>query len=82
MEFQPTRDDIMANINNQLQIMNSSNKNSKSSIPYVIPTVREIKEKPDNNKSKNTEKDFSKISSTTKCYKYQGYEHVAANCPS
>jgi len=38
--------------------MNSSNQNSKNSVPCVIPTVREVKEKSDNNKSKNTEKDF------------------------
>ncbi|XP_020257552.1 uncharacterized protein LOC109834065 [Asparagus officinalis] len=34
------------------------------------------------NKGKGTERNFSKISSTTKCYKCQGYGHVAANCPS
>ncbi|XP_020258176.1 uncharacterized protein LOC109834550 [Asparagus officinalis] len=34
------------------------------------------------NKGKGTERNFSKVSSTTKCYKCQGYGHVAANCPS
>ena len=38
--------------------MNSSNENSKSSVPYVIPTVNEVKERSDNNKRKNTENDF------------------------
>jgi len=32
------------------------------------------------NKSKGPE--FLKVSSTTKCYKCQGYEHLATNCPS
>jgi len=43
MEFQPTLDDIMAKINNLLQIKNSSNQNSKSSISCVISTAREVK---------------------------------------
>jgi len=73
MESQPTLDDIMAKINNLLQIMNSFNQNSKSSVPCVILTDREVKKKSDNNKIRNTEKDFSKIRPTTKCYKYQGY---------
>ena len=47
----------------------------------MIPTVSEVEES-DNSKSKNAENDFSKISFTTKCYKCQGYGHVAANCPS
>jgi len=81
MESQLTLDDITAKINNLLQIINSSNQNSKSNAPCVIPIVRKIKEKSDNNESKNTEKDFSKISPTIKCYKCQGYGHVA-NCPS
>ena len=71
MESQPTLDDIMAKIDKLLQIMNSSYKNSKSSVPYVIPTVGEVKKKSDNNKSKNIEKDFFKISLTIKCYKCQ-----------
>jgi len=58
MESQPTFDDIIAKINNILQIMNSSKRNSKSNVSCVIPTIREVKEKSDNNKSKNTEKDF------------------------
>ncbi|XP_072962671.1 uncharacterized protein [Typha angustifolia] len=33
-------------------------------------------------KGKNVEKDFSKINPRVKCYKYQGYGHVAANCAS
>ena len=82
MDSQPTLDDIMAKINNLLQIMNSFNQNSKSSVPCVILTVREVKKKSDNNKIRNTEEDFSKIRPTTKCYKYQGYGHVAANCPN
>jgi len=32
------------------------------------------------NKSKDSE--FFKVSSTTKCYKFQGYEHLAVSCPS
>ena len=60
--------------------MNSSNQNSKNSVLYVIPTVR-VKEKFDNNKSKNAGKNFSKIPKT-KCYKCKGYGHVVANCPS
>ena len=71
----------MAKIDNLLRIMNFSNQNSKSSVPCVILTVNETK-KSDNNKSKNTEKDFFKISPITKCYKCQGYGHVDANCPS
>ena len=43
MESQLTLDDIMAKIDKLLQIMNSSNKNSKSSVPCVIHTVREFK---------------------------------------
>ena len=39
--------------------MNFFNQNSKSSVPCVIPTVSKIEEKSDN-KSKNTEKEFSK----------------------
>ena len=70
MEFQPTLDDIMAKINNLLQIMNSSNQNSKSNVLCVILTDREVKKKSDNNKIRNSEKDFSKIRPTTKCYKY------------
>ena len=62
--------------------MNFSDQNSKNSVPRVIPTVREVKEKSDNNKSKNTEKDFFKIYPTTKCYKCQGYGYIAANYPS
>ena len=61
--------------------MNSSNQNSKSSVSCVILTVREVKEKFDNNKRKNTEKNFFKISLTIKCYKCQGYRHIVANCP-
>jgi len=57
-ESQPTLDDVMAKIDNLLWIMNSFNQNSKSSIPCVITTVNEVKEKTDNNKNKNTEKDF------------------------
>ena len=48
----------MAKIDNLLWIMNSFNQNSKSSVPCVITTVNEVKEKTDNNKNKNTEKDF------------------------
>ena len=48
----------------------------------MISTVREFKEKSDNNKSKNTEKDFFKISPATRCYECQGYEHIAAKCLS
>ncbi|XP_072987259.1 uncharacterized protein [Typha latifolia] len=33
-------------------------------------------------KGKNIEKDFSKINPRVKCYKCQGYGHVAANCAS
>ena len=33
-------------------------------------------------KRKRIEMDFFKISPTIKCYKYQGYGHFAANCPS
>ena len=62
--------------------MNSSNQNPKSSVPCVIVIVNEVKEKSDNKKRKNIEKDFFKITPTTKCYKCQGYGHVAANCPS
>ena len=61
--------------------MNSSNQNSKSSDPCTIPIVREFKEKYDNNKSKNTEKDFFKINRITKFYKCQSCEHVATSCP-
>jgi len=81
MECQPTLD-IMAKIDNLLWIMNSFNQNSKSSVPCVIPTASEVDKKSDNSKSKNTEKDFSKISLTTKCDKCQGYGHIAANYPS
>jgi hypothetical protein len=35
-----------------------------------------------NTKGKSTEKDFSKLSPIIKCYKCQGYGHVAANCPT
>jgi hypothetical protein len=35
-----------------------------------------------NAKGKNTDKDFSKLSPIIKCYKCQGYGHVAANCPT
>ena len=42
---------------------------------------REVEEKSDNNKNKNIEKDFSKLSPIIKCYKCQVYGHVAANCP-
>ena len=62
--------------------MNSFTHNSKNSVLCVIPTVNEIKIKSDNNKIKTTEKDFSKISLTTKCYKCQGYRYIAANCPN
>ena len=62
--------------------MNFSNQNSKNSIPCVIPTVREVKEKFDNDKSKNTSIFFFKISLIIKCYKCQDYRYVAANCPS
>ena len=34
------------------------------------------------NRNKGIEKDFSKVSSTTKCYKCQGYGHIVVNCPS
>ena len=68
----------MAKIDNLLQIINSSNQNSKNCVPCVILTVREVEEGSDNNKRKNTEKDFFKVSPTTKCYKCQGYGHVAA----
>ena len=43
MESKPILYDIIAKIDNLLQIMNSSNQISKRSIPYVISTVREIK---------------------------------------
>jgi len=49
MESQPTLDDIMAKINNILQIMNSSNQNSKNNVHCVIPIIKEVKEKSDNN---------------------------------
>ena len=58
MESQPTLDDIIAKINNILQIMNSYNQNLKVNVPCVIPTVREVKKKSDNNKSKNIENNF------------------------
>jgi len=32
--------------------------------------------------NKNKGPKFSKVSSTTKCYKHQDYGHLAANCPS
>jgi len=40
------------------------------------------KEKGVENNTKDTKRDFSKISPTFKCYKCQSYGHVAANCPS
>ena len=43
MEPQPILDEIMTKIENLLQIMNSSNQNSKSNVPCVILTVRESK---------------------------------------
>jgi len=45
----------------------------------VIPIVSEVEKKSDNSKSKNTKKKF-KISPTIKCYKWQCYGHIAANC--
>ena len=35
-----------------------------------------------NSKGKSTGKDFSTLSPIIKCYKCQGYVHVAANCSS
>ena len=32
--------------------------------------------------NKNTSPEFPKVSSIIKCYKCQGYEHLAVNCPS
>jgi len=32
--------------------------------------------------NKNNSPEFFKVSSTTKCYKYQGYGYLAVNCPS
>ena len=52
MESQQTLDDIMTKKDNLLKIMNSFNQHSENSVPCVFPTVREVKEKPDNNKSK------------------------------
>jgi len=48
----------MTKIDNLLRIMNFFNQNSKSNVPCVIATVSQVEEKFDNNKSKNTEKDF------------------------
>jgi len=35
-----------------------------------------------NSNGRNIERDFSTLSLIIKCYKYQGYGHVVANCPS
>jgi len=56
--------------------MNFSNQKLKISVPCVIATVREVKKKSDNNKSKNIGNEFFKISSTTKCYKCQDYGYA------
>ena len=34
------------------------------------------------NKGKDTDREFSKLTPIIKCYKCQGYGHVAANCPT
>ena len=96
MDFQSTFADIMAkldsltqeasafrlyvkqlkeNINRVVIKLETHNQNLKSGTTFVIPTAGE--ENSDNNESTN-----SKISLTTKCYKCQGWGHVAANCPS
>ena len=40
------------------------------------------KDKSVDNKGKDTDKEISKLTLTIKCYKCQGYGHVAANCSS
>jgi len=40
------------------------------------------KDKSVENKGKGIDRKFSKLTSTIKCYKCQGYGHVAANCSS
>ena len=40
-------------------------------LPVVMPLIKE-----------SSDRDYSKLSPTIKCYKCQGYEHVAANCPA
>ena len=61
MESQPTLDDVMAKINNLLQNMNSSNQNSKSSVPCVIPTVREVKKSLITRKARTLKRTFPKL---------------------
>ena len=73
---------LKENVNSVVTKLETRNQNPKSSTTCVIPTAREIEEKSDNNKSKNIEKDFFKLSPIIKCYKCQAYRHIVANCPS
>ena len=65
MEFQPILDDIMAKIDNLLQIINSFNQNSKSSVSYAIPTIEKSKKSLITIKIRILKKIFFKISSIT-----------------
>jgi len=49
---------LKENVNRVVTKLETHNQNPKSGTTCVISTAREVKEKSDYNKSKNTEKDF------------------------
>ena len=46
-------------------------KPENSTLPVATPVIKE-----------SSDRDYSKLSLTIKCYMCQGYEHVGANCPT
>ena len=56
---------LKENVNRVVIKLETYKQNPKSGTTCVIFTARKVKEKFDNNKSKNTENDFFKISLTT-----------------
>ena len=74
---------ISAQLDNLIQITESSNQTldriitkveKKPENPTLLVATPVIKE--------SSDRDYSKLSPTIKCYKCQGYGHVAANCPT
>jgi len=69
---------ISAQLDNLIQATESSNQT-------LDRIITKVEKKSDNTTSvikESSDRDYSKLSLTIKCYKCQGYGHVAANCPT
>ena len=69
---------ISAQLDNLIQATESSNQT-------LDRIITKVEKKSDNTTSvikESSDRDYSKLSPTIKCYKCQGYGHVAANCPT